>query len=448
MSDKKTYVNEKNLCIGYLFFFIIVCLLSFHMYSYFLRLTFVNTYAVDEFTTIMAMYRGERISVDILFYWPVVLLIWLGHFWMETAKLYKIYILFAIGVNYLQACIFFRVVCLVEQKRLSVVQKIAISAMAYLGVPTYCFLYGGYIKSTLLVCMFWCVVLYAIRYELWNKLREKNYLIKGKNSLVVVAVIYIAVICSGILAENSYMIPFWIILLIDGFAMRNADTGVIFVNAISAFIFMVCTEFGVCDILKMMSLTLYWETCWLLIPQALRVVKKHQYLLEMHIYMAFLITLLGMQCLGIAGKLGNVRDDFTDDMMGTDQYYDIYGQNLELIHTDYTDETNEFFYGSSEYIELCDRLIKHKEEGRALVLADELTEDERKWAGAITGAETKNVNGLSITDEELRDIFQQYDYIVMFSDSRVYMAHYEYITNYIDIYNNDEGRIIWNSGKK
>ena len=149
-----------------------------------------------------------------------------------------------------------------------------------------------------------------------------------------------------------------------------------------------------------------------------------------------------MQCLGIAGKLGNVRDDFTDDMMGTDQYYDIYGQNLELIHTDYTDETNEFFYGSSEYIELCDRLIKHKEEGRALVLADELTEDERKWAGAITGAETKSVNGLSITDEELRDIFQQYDYIVMFSDSRVYMAHYEYITNYVSIYDNSKGRII------
>lgn len=446
MSAEKNDTNKWSIYIGYLILFLIVCALSYHMYSYFFRLTFVNTSAVDEFASIMAMYRRERMSADILFYWPAIFMIWCGHFWIETAKLYKLYILFAVVVNYLQACIFYKVVCEVEQNRLSARWKIVISTMAYAGTPTYCLLYGGYIKSTLLVCVFWCVLLYVSRNGIWDKIRKQIYFEDSKIPGMIALGIYVVVVFSGVLTENSYMIPFWIILLLDGFIWKTADSGILLINTISAFLFMVCMRFEACRMLRMCFLMIFFETCWLLIPQAFRTARKHRYHLEICIYMIFLCGLLIMQCLGIAGRVKNVKDDFADDMMGADQYYDIYGQNLELIRMDYTDESNEVFYGTTEFIELCGQLIQYTSEGRTLVLADELTGDKLKWAGAITGADTISVNGLEVLNEELSDIVQQYDYIMLFSDSRVYMAHYEYIANYMCVYNNSEGRMIQNSG--
>ena len=117
-----------------------------------------------------------------------------------------------------------------------------------------------------------------------------------------------------------------------------------------------------------------------------------------------------------------------------------------MLKSNYTDN-DHIFYGSAEFIDLAEQAMSYSKD-ELLVLSDEITETDRTWFTAIADRDYVEIDGLNSTDEDISKVLREQnpEYVVIFTNSRIYMAHYEFVSGYPHIYENDRGMILERPG--
>lgn len=424
----------------------VVLLVARHMFSDFLPLVYINDMAAEEYGRMLDIING-RISPDILFYGPGALIVKIFSFFFKETEWYKGFIISNILLSLIVIWTFYIVLSKLFQKKLNKIVCLLITIAFYFGMPAYCFLYGGYMKSSIWTILF-CLLILGIWKLFRKKIRMKVELVPAFGKALMIFGVGLAVwlVSIDFLDDFAYFIPIIAIVLIESLWNQKINkflTIIYLVVTIIEIVLMYITkESGMDSGIKVTMLCIYWSLCWLLTAQAVQIVRKRRYGLELSVYGMFVLVLLALQAAGVNETLYRLHRVLVEDVQDNGTYLTIYGNSIELMQKNYA-EDEEVFFATDEFMELAERVLEYPKED-VLVITDEITESEKAWFDAITDRKSISVDGMSITDEELAEILQKYDadYVVLFTNSRVYMARYPYVSGFPRTAENMKGVIL------
>lgn len=450
--EKQKVIQKKADIIIEILLISIVVLLAYHMFSYFLRLVYAGENVADEFSTIMHIVRYGDGSISDWIYWPIVLILKIQSVFFSDIKIYKGFILIQIIINILIIWLFYHLLIRIFYHKLSVVTLFFISVGFYMGMPAYCFLCGNSIKGSMGLILFLVSIIIAYQIlrwyrKIWNIL--PNIIWKGM--AIVSGIAATAFLCVGFGGDFVYFVPVVAIVIVEAYWRGSINkflcTIYMIVILIEGLIMFAIGAGEIDTSLKLTMASFYWCVSWLIVAQAIVVVKKKKQVLELGVYGGLLLVLLLLQVFEVDDKIReNHRDLVRDEEIFAADYFGIYGANINYIKTDYTDESSIFF-GSAEFIDLAEQAMSYSKD-ELLVLSDEITETDRTWFTAITDRDYVEIDGLNSTDEDISKVLREQnpEYVVIFTNSRIYMAHYEFVSGYPHIYENDRGMILERPG--
>lgn len=443
--QKRWTRSDKIMCV------ILACMvvfMAYHMFSFFLRLVFPSNNAANEFSSIMGMVRDKQIPFGTWTYLPIAVLVKILSIFFSEAKIYKAFILVEILINIFFIWSLYVLLIKLFGSQLKRITLMLISVACYFGMPGYCFLYGGNLK-----CTIWLMVFFFLLYILYQKRIIVERIINTlpdvfwKIISVFVIVFSYLFLCRGLSNDFVYFIPIELVIMLRAFwkdkEERLLGTVYSFVVVLESFVIFAVHNEAATESVAIGMASLYWCIMWIMVAQVIYFAKQENAIMILGAYAGFLLILLFIQISGVDEHLREERWNLvSDETIYDTEYFHIYGNNIEMLKSNYTDN-DHIFYGSAEFIDLAEQAMSYSKD-ELLVLSDEITETDRTWFTAIADRDYVEIDGLNSTDEDISKVLREQnpEYVVIFTNSRIYMAHYEFVSEYPHIYENERGMIL------
>lgn len=445
--EKVKKIAIKNYIGAFFILFINVCFLAIHMYSYFIRLVFKNENAANEFMIVTDLVQGKFKELKSVFFFPSAIITWLSSFVFSDVEIYKGFIISEVLLFVFEIIFFYLTINILFSKsnEKSKIKFLVVSIIYFYGMPAYRFLSGGYIVSTIETIL--SMILILILNYFHGKLCEIKLNSNIRKILFGIGIILtVNFFNTNVPSEFIFFMPIIMFVLFETI-WKQKTSGLLILVQQTINLFAIIVQYmmksdGIYQTIKVTILSVYWMVCLMLAVQAIHIVKKNKCIIEAKSYLFLILILLVLQISCVQEKIKVERPEMIQDIDGQAKYFNIINYNVDLIKTDYTSD-DKIFFGSADFIELA-QYAKAISDNQVSIFSDEITTTEGTWFSAISGKHEIRMDGLNCTEQDILNALTdtKSEYVVIFSDSRIYMLHYDFLMNYKVYYQNDKGIIL------